>query len=152
MERENYQSFLAFVEAVLDHSYAQQLQDLWAIWESGFKIKGGYYIEFGALNGKDFSNTYIHEQIGWDGVVAEPHPAYEERVKSNRNCYFTTKCVFDTSGETVIFHMVKGRPAMSSIGTHMSQDDKKHLRDNFVEHPVETITLVDLLAEAGAPK
>jgi len=152
MDRNNVQDFLKFAKGILPYSYAQHLQDLWALWETGFKLKKAYYIEFGALNGKDFSNSYVMEKLGWDGVVAEPHPSYVDRVKQNRKCYFSTKCVFDKTGETVTFHMVRGRPAMSSIGTHMTQDDKIHLRENYVEHDVETITLVDLLKEASAPK
>lgn len=152
MDRNSAHDFLSFVENILPHSYAQNMQDLWALWETGFKTEDAYYIEFGALNGKDFSNSYVLENLGWDGLIAEPHPSYKELVRKHRKCYFSTKCVFDKSGEIVTFHMVKGRPALSSIGSHMTQDDKTHFRKNYVEHDVKTITLVDLLKEAGAPK
>ena len=147
----NLRKFVEFLEQVLEHSYSQRMQDLWAIWETGFKTDG-YFVEFGALNGKDFSNTYILEKLGWGGALAEPHPDFAERVIGNRDCFFTPKCVYSRSNEKLVFHLVRGRPAMSSIGALMSQDDKSHLRSNFVECEVETISLVDLLKEAGAPR
>jgi len=151
MDRENSADFLSFVGEHISISCAQRMQDLWALWESGFKHKRSYYVEFGALNGKDFSNTYILEKLGWRGVIAEPHPDYADIVRKNRKCDFSTKCVFDKTGETVVFNAVVGRPALSSIGTHINQDDKKALRQNFVAHHVETITLEDLLLEVKAP-
>jgi len=149
--KNNLKNFVQFVEDVLEHSYGQRMQDLWAIWESGFKTDG-YFVEFGALNGRDFSNSYTLEKLGWDGALSEPHPDFAERVKSCRDCYFTPKCVYSKSNEKLTFHLVRGRPAMSSIGTLMSQDDKAHLRSNFVECEVDTISLTDMLQEAGAPK
>lgn len=58
-------------------SSAQRMQDLWALWESGFSTDE-YFVEFGALNGKDVSSTHLLEQLGLNRVVAEPYPSYEE--------------------------------------------------------------------------
>jgi FkbM family methyltransferase len=151
VDREDREAFLAFAQLILPHSYSQRLQDLWALWESGFSTDG-YFVEFGALNGRDFSNSYLAEQLGWTGVVAEPHPNYEKHIRAHRNCTISTKCVFDKTGELVEFHAVQGRPALSTVGGFGTDDSRSQLREEFVTHQVETITLADLLEEAHAPE
>lgn len=142
--------FIAFSRANIDHSFAQNFQDLFALWVAGGR-KNGYFVEFGALNGRDFSNTYMLEKLGWTGIVSEPHPDYEDRVLQNRNCHISNLCVFDTSGDTINFRMVKGRPAMSGIGETQLNDRAAEHRNRFVEVPVKTITLNDLLGQYQAP-
>ncbi|HET7735556.1 MAG TPA: FkbM family methyltransferase [Nocardioidaceae bacterium] len=149
-ERDDKAAFLSFAAQLLPVSYAQRLQDLWALWESE-AVGNGWFVEFGALNGRDFSNTYLLEQLGWSGVVAEPNPGYSDQVRRNRRCYVSTKCVFDKTGETVTFHAVKGRPALSTIEGFGTTDERSDFREEYVAHDVETITLEDLLIEAGAP-
>lgn len=149
-DRENRAHFLEFVGMVLPYSFSQRFQDLWALWESGFKVSG-YFVEFGALNGRDFSNSYILERLGWSGVVAEPHPDFHKFVRRNRSCTVSTKCVYTETGINLTFNAVKGRPALSSISGFGNADDKKELRENFVAYKVETVSLHDLLSESGAP-
>ena len=74
-DRDSDEEFLAFAARCLPSSYAQRFQDLFALWENDF-APSGYFVEFGALNGMDFSNSYLLEKLGWKGIVAEPHPAY----------------------------------------------------------------------------
>lgn len=150
IDRDDRDAFLDFASRLLPTSYSQRFQDIWALWETGLR-RNGYFVEFGALNGKGFSNTYLLEQLGWNGVVAEPHPDYAEEIPKHRKCTISTKCVFDTTGDTVTFHAVKGRPALSSIEGFGGEDSRAHFREDYVAHDVETITLADLLTESGAP-
>jgi|3_EtaG_2_1085321.scaffolds.fasta_scaffold03675_4 FkbM family methyltransferase len=55
----------------------------------------GYFIEVGALEGIRFSNSYVFEKAGWEGVVIEAHPDYFELLKKNRNC----SCVWAAAGD-----------------------------------------------------
>ncbi|HSV40502.1 MAG TPA: FkbM family methyltransferase [Nocardioidaceae bacterium] len=144
------EAFLGFAAQTLPASYSQRFQDLFAWWESGGS-SAGFFVEFGALNGKDFSNTFLLERLGWRGVVAEPHPDYLDQVRKNRACHISTKCVYDKSGETVVFRAVKGRPALSSIDGFGTEDEHSVAREDYDALKVETITLEDLLVEAGAP-
>ncbi|MEO9324927.1 FkbM family methyltransferase [Nocardioides sp. C4-1] len=150
IQRDDREAFLAFCAAVLPMTYAQRVQDLWALWESGFSTDA-YFCEFGALGGRDFSNTYLLEQVGWTGVVAEPHPSYTKALYANRRCAISTECVYDKTGETVEFHTIKGRPALSTIGGFGADDHHREVRENYVSHQIATITLHDLFEEAGAP-
>ncbi len=149
-DRESLDDFLEFAAEVLPHSYSQRFQDLWFLWETGFR-RGGYFTEFGALNGRDFSNTYVLERLGWRGVIAEPHPDFETRMRANRRCTISTRCVYSRSDETISFHVVRGRPALSSVGHLTVDDDKQTLRSDYRSVPVRTISLDDLLEQSGAP-
>jgi FkbM family methyltransferase len=145
--------FLAFCKQVLPASYAQRFQDLWALWETGLS-PNGYFVEFGALNGQHVSNTYLLERLGWQGIVAEPHPNYETMLRANRNCFVSTKCVYSESGQTVQFKAVLGKPALSRLASLESKDthESQGLRQRYNEVSVETVSLHDLLVEAAAPR
>jgi FkbM family methyltransferase len=149
-DRDDRAAFLDFVRHALRHSYAQRFQDLWALWECGL-AGNGYFVEFGAQHGLYGSNTYLLEQLGWEGVVAEPHPDFGDELRHARRCAISTKCVYDRSGETVRFQAVKGRPALSTI-EGFGDDLRRDLRSDYTVHDVETISLNDLLTESSAPR
>jgi len=45
-------------------------------------ITDGYFVEFGAFDGYHWSNTYPLAQIGWSGLLVEPHPEYYLQCKA----------------------------------------------------------------------
>ena len=53
-----------------------------------FKYKReGYFIEIGAWNGQELSNTYFLEyELGWTGIVVEPHPDAYNNIYNVRGC------------------------------------------------------------------
>lgn len=142
--------FINFCKANLAHSFAQNYQDLFALFATGGRTDG-YFVEFGALNGRSFSNTYLLEKLGWKGIVAEPHPDYAEHIRANRSCHFSPLCVYDTTGATVTFRTVTGRPALSGVADTQLTDEKSELRGHYRETQVETTTLNDLLDAYDAP-
>lgn len=44
----------------------------------------GFYVEIGAFDGVELSNTYFFEQLGWTGVLIEPIPSRYEACVRNR--------------------------------------------------------------------
>jgi hypothetical protein len=48
--------------------------------------KDGFYLDIGANDGISGSNTYIFEQIGWNGICIEPQPDVYKILKKYRNC------------------------------------------------------------------
>lgn len=144
--------FLELARMCVPYAYGQRFQDVWAWYVSGLRSHG-YFVEFGALNGRDFSNSYLLELLGWDGCVAEPHPDYAERLAGNRACFVSTKCISDVSGQRVGFKAVRGRPALSTMAAIDPDDymEEAGRRSDYVLHEVETISLLDFLSEAGAP-
>ena len=65
----------------LDQSKAQLRQDLFVLSELEFK-KNGYFVEFGATNGFDISNSYLLEtKFNWKGIAAEPAKKWHHELK-----------------------------------------------------------------------
>ena len=48
-----------------------------------FKDKKGTFLDLGAYDGKDLSNTRALMELGWRGVCIEPHPDIFERLAHN---------------------------------------------------------------------
>ena len=143
-------NFAEYCLANIDHSFGQNFQDLFGLWVAGGS-RTGYFVEFGALNGREYSNSFLLEKLGWNGIVAEPHPNYADRVQAVRNCHFSPLCVYDTTGDTVKFRMVVGRPAMSGLAETQLNSQAEH-RNKFREVEIGTITLNDLLEKYEAPQ
>jgi len=68
-------------------SYSQFNIDLYLI--NIFKeIKNGFFIEAGANDGINQSNTYLIEKfLGWNGLLVEPNKHSYNKCVSNRNCF-----------------------------------------------------------------
>lgn len=48
------------------------------------KKENGIYIEIGAGDPKEISNTFMLYQTGWKGLLIEPNPAYHNKIKETR--------------------------------------------------------------------
>ena len=56
------------------HSRSQILQDIWVTYKLGEK-RGGYFVEFGASDGIEISNTFmLSERYDWRGALQKPIP------------------------------------------------------------------------------
>jgi FkbM family methyltransferase len=129
-------------------SYSQLGQDEWVIDTLG--KKPGYFVEFGATNGKDKSNTYLLEKfLSWAGILCEPATMWHEELFKNRKCHIDTNCVSNTTGDTVRF-IEAGE--FSSMADYAKTDHHYENRENKTEYEVQTITLHDLLDKYNAPK
>jgi FkbM family methyltransferase len=141
--------FLAFAAPLARRASAEFFQDLWALWEAGGK-HDGFFVEFGAADGKSNSNTFFLEmEMNWKGVVAEPHPAFIDSVRHHRSCVVSNKCVYSRSGEHIEFLATQVRE-LGRIASIDPQDG--HKREDHTVVEVETISLNDLLIEAQAPQ
>jgi FkbM family methyltransferase len=118
--------------------------------ELGFKT-GGYFVEFGATNGLDLSNTHLLEkEFGWSGIVAEPAVRWHEALKANRSCHVETNCVWRESNKELTFNEVEFGE-FSTIDSYSSLDVLSDVRRHGKTYSVNTISLNDMLDKYDAP-
>lgn len=65
------------------NSYSQAGQDEWVMQMLGHP-QTGFFVEVGAYDGIQTSNTYALEQAGWKGVCIEANPDVFELLRQNR--------------------------------------------------------------------
>lgn len=97
-----------------------------------------YFVEFGAAEGLDASNTFfLEKKYGWQGILAEPAYEYHAALMENRSCYLDFRAVWSCSGLTahIDFSGLVSKSSLLGPG-----------------QPVETISLSDLLRAGKAPK
>jgi FkbM family methyltransferase len=132
-------------------SKSQIGQDLFVLHHLAFK-RAGYFVEFGATNGIDLSNTHLLEkEYGWVGILAEPASCWHRDLRANRTCHIETACVWRDSVSTLTFREVK-TGELSTIENFVANDGHRAERRNGRTYPVKTISLVDLLDRYGAPQ
>lgn len=132
-------------------SYSQLFQDIFVdfLFKQAEKKR---FLEFGATNGVELSNTFMLEQVrGWTGVLAEPDPQWHKELKKNRpKAKVLLDCIYTKTGEKLKFiSSVAG--VLSSLKSHAQADANGPLRGNaeermkaFREIEVVTISLNDV--------
>jgi FkbM family methyltransferase len=135
----------------LRKSKSQLRQDLFVLSTLDFK-RDGFFVEFGATNGVDLSNTYLLEKdFSWNGILAEPARSWLQDLKHNRQCNIETDCVWSTSNSVLSFNEVDTRE-FSTISSFSSTDRHVKRRKHGKSYDVKTISLVDLLDKYHAPR
>ena len=85
-------------------SKSQLFQDLFVLFYFKEKRKGTF-LEFGATDGIEFSNSFILENnFNWRGVLAEPSPQWHEELYNNRpNCKIIKEFIYNKTGDKLDF-------------------------------------------------
>jgi FkbM family methyltransferase len=110
-----------------------------------FGGRKGYFVEVGANDPRDLSQTWHLEQAGWTGVLIEPQPALAGRLRANRSAkVFAVAC---SSPENA------GRALPLHVAGPLSALDRDRMApgaapETVVKVPVKTLDGV--LDDAGA--
>ncbi len=132
------------------YSRAQILQDVFVLAVLGSK-ENGYFVEAGASDGLDCSNTYLLEKkFGWNGLLIEPSKMSFESIQTNRSANALNLALFSTSGLSMQFRETTSL-GLSSLADFSNNDYMSGERINQQLYQVETITLQDALNKAHAP-
>jgi FkbM family methyltransferase len=132
--------------------YSQAGQDKWII-EKLFPGKvDGTFVDIGAHDGISYSNTYLLEQKGWNGIAVEPNPSVYERLSKNRKCITIQGCITPKPG-TGIFRMITGYSEM--LSGLVTEYDVRHINrinkeinlygGEYKDIKVNCYNLIDLL-------
>ena len=117
------------------------------------------FLEFGATNGIDLSNTYILENnMNWTGYLSEPSPQWHEELKKNRpNNNIITECIWSKSGESLDF-FISDVGVLSTIN-EFKESDKVSMPGNTNARikngkivSVKTISLNDVIINSFKSK
>ncbi len=115
-------------------SYSQYGQDIYCF-KNFFKGKTrGTFLEIGADDGVDKSNTLFYENLGWKGLCVEPSPSRFIKLRENRKC-FCENCAVWSQRKVVKFMDISGwGKGLSGI---IDQYDPKHVERirNELRHP-----------------
>ena len=134
---------------IKDKSKAELKQDLFVLLETNF-MKKGFFVEFGAANGLDYSNTWLLEkEYEWNGILAEPGKIFHQSLKKNRSCHVDYSCVWSESNFFLDF-VENEAPTYSVMKKYKNFERIK--RKQSKTYQVETISLSDLLKKHNAPK
>jgi FkbM family methyltransferase len=135
---------------LLQKSKSQFRQDLFVLSELNFKTNG-FFVEFGAGNGIDLSNTYLLErEFGWTGILAEPATCWHSDLKRNRSARVETRCVWKDSNSSLTFNEAVAAE-LSTISAFSGVDLHAAARRKGRTYEVSTISLNDLLSKHDAP-
>ena len=135
----------------LPNSKSQLGQDLFALSRLGFK-RNGFFVEFGATNGINLSNSYLLEtKFNWNGILAEPAKYWHNELRKNRKVNIDTDCVWVETGKELLFNEVDDAK-LSTIDQFSKNDQYGNLREKRKQYKVKTISLNDLLNKYSAPE
>lgn len=113
--------------------YSQAGQDLWVLQTAGNK---GFFVDIGAHDGIESSNTYALEKHGWTGICVEPNPVSFAALRNNRSC----DCHNIFAGE---HSAIPGLPAfIDYLSIDVDGDELGVLKGfDFGNHKVRLITI-----------
>lgn len=135
----------------LPRSTAQHRQDIFVLSQLHFK-RGGFFVEFGATNGLDHSNTYLLEkEFGWNGILAEPALCWHDALRRNREVSVDTRCLWKESNQTISFYETDAAD-LSTIEIYREHDLHARRRAHGTRYDVPTVSLQDLLVHHKAPQ
>lgn len=134
---------------VLDESFSQLNQDFFVLHETRWK-RGGYFVEFGATDGRTLNNTWLLEKaFGWRGILAEPARLWRNALQgAGRSASLEFDCVWSKTGETLAFSE-DPRGELSTLDNFSAADEHRRVRSNG--YSVQTVSLNDMLARHDAP-
>jgi FkbM family methyltransferase len=142
----------AQITNLLPRSNSQLRQDLFVLTEYGFK-RQGYFVEFGATNGVDLSNSrLLAEEFDWKGILVEPAKVWINQLRLNRpESHIETLCVWKETGSKIDF-VETDASELSTLKMFSDRDVHGELRRKGKTYEVSTISLNDLLKKYHAPK
>ena len=107
--------------------------------------KNGFFVEIGAYDGIDSSNTYVLEkEYNWSGLCVECNPRHYATLSNTRNCHISNNAVYNVDGNEMQFYDSGGYAGLVETNNHT----------HITNDPIITVTtkkFTTLLDEINAP-
>ena len=124
--------------------YSQLGQDHWVL--KHVNKAQGTYVEIGAHDGIELSNTYLLEQMGWIGLCVEPNQKSFKKLVKNRNCLLDNRAVLHKSNLMLKFNETEDA-SMSQLNEGLSVVKTVSLNDLLDEHNIHHVDYISLDVE-----
>ena len=108
----------------------------------------GYFVDIGATNGIDISNTYELEQNGWNGICVEPQKKMYDKLIKNRKAICSNYLLYDKEGKEVDFNVAG---VLAGITNDIGPTHYNNVK-NTPKIKLKTNTLNNLLNENNVPR
>jgi len=140
---------------------AQAGQDKHVLKNLLLKCGKGFYVEFGARDGKEHSNTYFFEkQLGWRGMLFEVDPSQLPNLRQNRPAAIVYEGAVCPRAQTELTFGISQLPGMSGAmttyeplrNTSIRRTMKVkcfHLADELRAHRVQTVDYMTIDTEGS---
>lgn len=153
-EEINLNNFNKFCSENSHFCKSQMRQDLFVLFVTN-KKQNGYFVEFGACDGIELSNTLtLEKEFNWDGILSEPCIFWINDLKNNRDCNIDERAVWIEDGKSLLFNQVEHIQTLSNIDCLNPNDFANSIRneDRNIKYEVQSVTLETMLKEHNAPK
>jgi FkbM family methyltransferase len=112
------------------------------------QLRGGYFVEVGAANGVEFSNTHLLEKrFGWTGILVEPSVNWHPHLRARRSAKLDTRCAWSRSGLKIPFCQFPDAN-LSTVALHADSQGRDWHTSPCERYEVETASLADILQDA----
>lgn len=110
--------------------------------------KNGYFVDIGAFDGIDLSNTYkLEKEYGWKGICVEPiKERYYQLIENRKNSICVNTCIYNKIGEIEFNECIGENEMNSGIVEEYKRNEKIQ---NIIK--MDCITFTKLLDDANAP-
>jgi len=129
-------------------NYSKEGQDLWVLEQK--KDKKGYFVDIGAYDGVETSNTKKLEESGWEGICIEGNKEMFEKLKISRSCKCVNEVVWEKK-ERVEF-IINGFGSGVTAEKSRWNDYRKNKIKNLNYEEREGKALKDIFIENNVPK
>lgn len=89
--------------------------------------KDGFYVDIGAHNGIEISNTLLFENLGWSGFCVEANPKTFESLRKNRKCDCYNLAVFSKNVGTMKMATTSAS-VLDSLEVNLTENHRKRMR------------------------
>lgn len=139
--------------------YSQFGQDEF-IYNSFFKNKkDGFFVDIGASDPVEGSNTLFFEELGWNGILVEPNKFDVEKLRQKRKSPVENVAIYNKSGNSEFLALTGYTKVLSGLLTEQDPRHLNRIKSEIAQFGgeaeiinVETITFGDLLDKHNQTK
>jgi FkbM family methyltransferase len=145
LERALYPSLIRDVPRVQGPGFqSQDGQDRFLVEKIFAGKHNGVFVDVGANDGKNLSNTwYFEKELGWSGLAIEPIPSVFNKLRENRSCTTVNCCVADHEGSVRFLELTGYTEMLSGMLDSMDARHLERIEQELAQHggSKQTITL-----------